>query len=157
MTSLLRYWVPLMVWMVIIFSASADAQSAQRTSRFLEPFLRWLNPDVSAETIEFVRWAIRKMAHLAEYAVLAWLAWRALRKPRRNDPRPWSWKIAGAALGIVVLYAATDEIHQTFVPNRTGALRDVCIDMLGGTLGLLALWCWHRFRTRRCARNEAQT
>ena len=157
MTSFLRYWVPLMVWMVVIFSASADAQSAQRTSRFLEPFLRWFNPDVSPETVELVRWAIRKMAHLAEYAILAWLAWRALRKPRRSDLRPWSWKTAGAALGIVVLYAATDEIHQTFVPNRTGALRDVCIDTLGGALGLLALCAWHGLRNRRRARSKSKT
>jgi VanZ family protein len=157
MTSFLRYWAPLMIWMVLIFSASADAQSAQRTSRFLEPFLRWLNPDISLETIDLVRWAIRKTAHLAEYAILAWLAWRALRKPHRHDPRPWSWKAAGTALGMVILYAATDEIHQRFVPNRTGALRDVCIDTAGGALGLLALWVWHRLRTRRRARNKSET
>lgn len=106
------------------------------TSRFLEPFLRWLNPDISAAAIDTVRWLVRKAAHMSEYAVLAWLWWRALRRPVRNDARPWSWKTAGAAWALTVLYAASDEFHQTFVANRTGSILDVGIDAAGGALGL---------------------
>jgi VanZ family protein len=146
MISFLRYWLPLLVWMAVIFSASADTQSTEHTSRFLEPFLRWLNPNISAEAIDAVRWCVRKTAHMLEFALLAWLVWRALRRPKRLDPRPWSWKIAGATLGIVLLYAATDEFHQGFVPNRTGSIKDVGIDTAGGALGLSLVYFFYQRR-----------
>ena len=149
MVSFVRYWLPLLIWMGVIFSASADTQSTARTSRFLEPFLRWAWPQISPEGIETVRWIVRKAAHVTEYAILAWLWWRALRRPVRHDLRPWSWRVAGLALLAVFLYAATDEWHQSFVPNRTGARLDVMIDTLGGILGLGFLGLLHRRRFAR--------
>ena len=140
MISFLRYWLPLLGWMLVIFSASADTQSTEHTSRFLVPFLRWLTPEIAQETIDTVRWLVRKTAHLTEFAILAWLCWRALRKPIRRDPRPWSWRIAGLAVGAVVLYASSDEFHQSFVRNRTGLVTDVCIDTAGGIIGIGLLW-----------------
>lgn len=148
MMSFLRWWLPLLVWMVVIFSASADAQSTQRTSRFLEPFLRWLWPAISAEGIDVVRWVVRKGAHVTEYAILAWLWWRALSRPARGTARPWSWSTAGWALLAVFLYAATDELHQAFVPNRTGRLMDVIIDTVGGVVGLALIKWWLARRSR---------
>ena len=65
---------------------------------------------------------IRKCAHLTEYAMLALLLWRAVRKPVKNDPRPWIWREARLALLLVVLYAASDEFHQLFVPSRDAAV-----------------------------------
>ena len=146
MISFFRYWLPLLLWMAIIFGASADMKSTEHTSRFLEPFLRWLNPNISVEAIESVRWFVRKFAHLTEFALLAWLAWRALWKPQRKDSRPWSWKTAAVALLFVFLYAVTDEVHQRFVPNRTGSFTDVCLDTAGGALGLVATWLCYRVR-----------
>ncbi len=146
MISFLRYWLPLIVWMALIFSASADAQSTEHTSRFLEPFLRWLKPDISPRAIEAARWCVRKAAHVTEFGLLTWLLWRALRKPKRNDPRPWSWKPALLALSIVVLYAATDEYHQRFVPNRTGSIKDVFIDTTGAVLAIAILRCCYGWR-----------
>src|SRR5215203_2175386 len=140
MTSVLRYWVPLALWLCVIFSASADTQSTARTSRFLEPFLHWLKPDISVETIGLVRLAIRKSAHAAEYAILAWLIWRAFRRPTRGDRRPWSWTLAAGVLVLLILYAISDEWHQSFVPNRTGSATDVCIDTAGGLIGLVLVW-----------------
>ncbi len=146
MISFLRYWLPLLIWMAVIFSASADTQSTAHTSRFLEPFLRWFWPDISPGKIDQVRWVVRKAAHLTEFAVLAWLWWRALRRPTRQNPKPWSWRIAGCVLGAVVLYATSDELHQHFVANRTASVRDVGIDTLGGIAGLGLLWMFYRKR-----------
>ncbi len=146
MISFLRYWLPLLLWMLVIFGASADPQSIAHTSRFLVPILRWFDPDVSQETIDAVRWVVRKGAHMTEYAVLAWLAWRVLRKPIRRDPRPWSWRTAAVALAAAVLYAATDEFHQSFVRGRTGSPVDVGIDTFGSAMGLLFLWVIYRRR-----------
>ncbi len=89
------------------------------------------------------RWCVRKGAHVTEFGVLTALLWRALRKPKRNDPRPWSWKPAMLALGIVMLYAAADEFHQRFVPNRTGSIKDVCIDTAGAVLALTIIRLWY--------------
>jgi VanZ family protein len=141
-----RYWLPLFVWLAVIFSASADAQSTEHTSRFLEPFLRWLNPHISAGALENARWLVRKTAHMTEFGLMAWLTWRALRRPVRNDPRPWAWKPAAATLAIVILYAAADEVHQRFVPNRTPSITDVCIDTAGAVLGLAATQLCYRRR-----------
>jgi len=82
----------------------------------------------------------RKSCHLAEYAILACLLWRAIRKPRRRDPRPWNWAEAGLSLSVVFTYAATDEFHQVFVPNRTALVSDVFIDASGGAAALVLLW-----------------
>ena len=136
----LHYWLPVLVWMVLIFSASADPQSFHHSSMFFEPLMRWLFPAMPPETIAAIHHVFRKTCHLTEYAVLALLFWRALHKPVRNDPRPWRWDEAGLVLAVVFAYAATDEFHQLFVPNRTPLLSDVMIDTSGGAVGLLLLW-----------------
>jgi VanZ family protein len=66
---------------------------------------------------------LRKCAHVTEYAVLAFLLRRAL-------STPWAFVAA-------VAYAASDEVHQTFVRGRHGAPRDVLIDSIGIVIGLL--------------------
>ena len=126
--------------MTLVFSASADAQSYQHSSRLFEPLLRWLFPSLSPMTIGELHHAFRKTCHLAEYAVLAGLLWRALRKPVKHDPRPWRWAEAGLALAVVFAYAASDELHQAFVPTRTPHVSDVLIDTCGGGAALLGLW-----------------
>ena len=60
---------------------------------------------------------LRKLAHVAEYAVLGALLARALPEL--------------AALWAGIAYAASDEVHQSFVPGRFGSLLDVAIDAHG--------------------------
>lgn len=136
----LCYWLPVAAWMVLIFSASADPQSFHRTSSFFEPLIHRLFPLMTPETIATIHHLIRKSCHLIEYAVLALLVWRAVRQPVRQDPRPWRWDEAGLVLAVVFAYAASDEFHQVFVPNRTPLLSDVMTDTSGGAAGLLLLW-----------------
>lgn len=157
MVILLRYWLPLLVWMVLIFSASADSQSVPHSSRILGPLLHWLWPHISDEAVETARWFVRKAAHMTEFAVLAWLWWRVLRRPVRRDPRPWSARTAWLALVCAALYATTDEFHQWFVPNRTASITDVAIDTLGAALGLAALWLLHRRSRRKVRRMNLAT
>lgn len=144
----LRYWLPVLLWCAVIFGFSTDAGSTQRTSRILRPILRWLNPNISDEAIRRVQFGVRKTAHVAEYAVLALLFWRALRKPARNDGRPWNWREAGLAIAFVVAFAISDEVHQRFVPSRQAQVSDVFVDSLGAALGLLALRAYGRWRGR---------
>src|SRR5262245_25427730 len=66
---------------------------------------------------------LRKVAHATEYAILAVLLMRAI---GRELP----------AFALAVLYAVTDEVHQTFVAGRHGAPLDVLVDAVGAALGL---------------------
>ncbi len=81
---------------------------------------------------------LRKLAHMAEYGLLWFLWWRAL-----GYARP------ALAVAITVAYAISDEVHQTFVEGRHGALSDVAIDTLGIGLAGLAVVLRHRRRERR--------
>jgi VanZ family protein len=153
--SFARYWLPVLIWLAVIFSASGDRQSFRHSSRIIAPIVRWLYPDISEESLDEVVTFGRKCAHVTEYAILAMLCWRALRKPRKADPCPWAWREAGWAAGLVALYAATDEIHQCFVPSRYGSPWDVLIDTLGGVLGLLVLWAFFTWR-RASRRTQGQ-
>lgn len=146
---LFKYWLPVLLWMALIFGASADAASSHRSSRIIEPFVRWLLPHLSERNMDAVVFYVRKCAHVTEYGVLALLFWRALRRPVRNDPRPWQTRLAVWVVGLAFLYALTDEIHQRFVPNREGRFHDVLIDTGGAALAMLALWGFVKWRERR--------
>jgi VanZ family protein len=145
----LKNWLPALIWMALIFSASSDVESFAHSSRILAPLLHWLFPQMPDDTMYLIVLIVRKCAHMTEYAVFALLLWRALRKPMKNDPRPWIWREARLALLMVALYAASDEFHQMFVPERTARVTDVLIDTAGGAASLLALWLLGRRRKHR--------
>jgi VanZ family protein len=134
----LKYWLAVLAWMIFIFVGSTDLLSAEHTSRFIGPFLRWLSPDISDAAIGSVQLFVRKCGHLTEYAILAALLCRALR-----PSRPW------IAFVIAALYAALDEFHQSFVTSRTGSPWDVVIDCLGALLGVLLFRAVSRGRNRK--------
>ena len=123
MTQLARQaapWVPPLALMALIFALSS------------------MPADQEDHGILYI--ASRKLAHFAEYALLVALWWRALRT-KVADRRAMA-----LALAITVLYAVTDELHQTFVSGRAGKPLDVGIDTAGA---LTAVWLIARNRTRR--------
>jgi VanZ family protein len=126
----LKYWLPVLAWMILIFIGSSDLMSAEHTSRFIGPFLRWFAPDISDATVASIQFIVRKCAHLTEYAVLAALLWRAF----RQLPLP---RVFGIAFVIAAVFAALDEFHQSFVVSRTGSPWDVMIDCIGALAGLV--------------------
>jgi len=136
----LKYWLPVVLWMGLIFEGSTDVLSSRRTSRFIGPFLRWLVPRMSDETIHAAETVIRKAGHVSEYSLLALLVWRARRRPMKNDPRPWCWREAAFAIFVAAGYAVTDEFHQLFVRSRGASAWDVLLDTLGAAAGVLTLW-----------------
>jgi VanZ family protein len=70
----------------------------------------------------------RKVLHATEYGALCALWWRALRTVTRERPA------LVASFAVAVAYAATDELHQTFVAGRNGSPIDVAIDATGALL-----------------------
>jgi len=135
MKSFLKYWLPLLIWLGVIFVGSTSVMSAEHTSRYVVPFLLWLKPGMSPKTIWIILVVARKCAHIIEYTVLALLLLRALRSAPTLHRK--SLMVFGAVLAFCALFAASDEFHQTFVKSRTPAVRDVLLDVAGALIGLL--------------------
>jgi VanZ like family len=135
MRRFLKYWLPLLIWLGVIFVGSTNIMSAEHTSRYIVPFLLWLKPGMSPHAIWIILVVTRKCAHVTEYAVLAVLLWRALRSVPAL--RTKTLMVFSAVLLGCALFAASDEFHQTFVKSRTPSLRDVVLDVVGALLGVL--------------------
>lgn len=141
-------------WMLIIgsFSAQSGAESgslsrsvAKKVVTVEEKLTRQTYTNEERDTrIEHMQLPIRKLAHMAEYAILAMLltlhlGCYALAKGVKAATNSFYLRLFLAWL-ISAVYAATDEIHQLFVDSRNGSFTDVCIDSAGAFLGLFCLW-----------------
>ncbi len=125
---------PLLIWMAFISFASTGGFSADNTSKFIRPVLRWLFPSSSETDLDWLHFMVRKAGHFLEYALLAFLARRALIESSRQFIRRRWFELA---LLLVVLSALFDEWHQSFEPTRTGSIYDSLIDIAGGLTVLL--------------------
>ena len=117
----LYYWLPVLLWMGVIFVASS-------------------RPSLPCHPNDMVDLVAKKAGHLSEYGALAFLLWRAISKERGRPALP----SFGGAFVLSLLYAISDEFHQTFVPGRTGTLTDVGLDALGALLALGLAWWFSR-------------
>jgi VanZ family protein len=134
-TRFVKYWLPLLLWLGVIFVGSTNLMSAEHTSRFIVPFLRWLKPDISPGTLASIHFIVRKSAHLGEYAVLALLLLRAaifITSLKRSLAT-----LYGSVWIACLVVATTDEFHQAFVASRGALATDILIDSGGAILGLL--------------------
>ena len=86
-----------------------------------------------------------KFLHLIEYAVLGFLlAWTLVNTSLQVFPGfPW---VIG--LSVAVLFGASDEWHQSFVPGRSADVYDWIADGVGSALGVLVMYVWHRFSNK---------
>jgi len=141
-----KYWLPALLWMVAIFTASTDLGSTQHTSRIIGPVLHFFWPSISDQAVHDIQVMVRKIGHLGGYAVLAILVWRA--RHRGIFTRQWSARRAAFAEFICLVYAISDEFHQSFVPTREASIVDVMIDCAGAAAGLLALWIFGKVRAK---------
>lgn len=106
MNSPIMRWILVIVWMGVIFAFSHQANSSEKTAVVFGGF------NIFA----------RKLGHISEFGVLFLLLRFALRK---------HLELKKATLGAVllaVLYAASDEWHQSFVPGRSACIEDVMLD-----------------------------
>jgi len=133
----LRRYGPLVFWIGLIWFASSQEFSAGNTSRIIGPLLLWLFPNIAETQIAMVHSVTRKAAHFVEYAILAFLARRAFVSSGRSFiQRNWF----ALSLVVVIVVALMDELHQSFVPSRTGSIYDSAIDIVGGLTMLLLTW-----------------
>ena len=100
-------WLLVILWMAVIFYFSSQ-------------------PDLKSSLPSIWDTVFRKIAHMSEYFVLAYLFAQALKNYKL------SFKIIILLTSFFsVLYAISDEFHQSFVIGRQGSLRDVLIDSAG--------------------------
>jgi VanZ family protein len=118
----LARWLAVALWMAIIFAFSAQS----RLPSAPQPWLDFL---------------FKKSAHFMVFATLAALFWRAF----EWRPRAWIWSWL-----LTVIYAISDEWHQSFVAGRHPQATDVLIDACGAATALLVVWLVQR-RTEKLA------
>ncbi len=137
----------LCVMVVIFWFSSRDGSTSQAQSNgFIYMFLsRFLSDGISAALSNFVR----KCAHFSVYALLGAFVCGALVSKKPNIT---SFCLAEI---ICMFYAATDEIHQYFVPGRACRLFDVALDSLGALFGIAVamLICFAVYK-RSCKKQE---
>ena len=131
----MRYWLPPLLWMALIWGVSSNLGSVDNTAGPFAWILTALFPWATVAQIELAHSVIRKFGHLTEYAILAALWFRALYAGRRLP----STQSALAALAISVAWAIADEVHQSFVPSRSASALDVLFDSTGAALILFVV------------------
>jgi VanZ family protein len=145
-------YAPLFIWIGVIFFLSSGQGASTRTSLIIRPILEFLFPTAPEETLQLYHGFIRKCAHLTEYGVLGLLACRAFVNTSGASFRKYFYVLAAV---LVLLVASTDELNQSFNPDRTGSPTDVLIDLAGGVCGILVFKLWTRRRARKSALREA--
>ena len=110
----IKYWLPTLAWAILIFSFSSQ-------------------PTLTTSQIYWQDFVVKKSAHLFVYAVLAVLIYRSFNLSTHYS----RLYLLLFTVTITILYAVTDEFHQTFTLGREPTLRDVLIDIAGGLTGLM--------------------
>ena len=135
-----------LLWMAFIFYKSSQPYTVQDIRPSLANWIpQWLADGLpimefhyngqlitSALPYDFIEFFIRKAAHVGAFAGLAWLAIHTL---RMMEWRRTTAVVIGALF--TLLYAISDEWHQTFVAGRTGHAIDVGVDSIGIALVII--------------------
>lgn len=104
---------PAFLWAALIFTLSSQE----------------MLPGLTLSVPDFI---LKKMGHIFVYAVLYILMMRGFEEIGYSISKSWK-----TAMVICLLYAITDELHQSTVPGRTGTAKDVGFDFLGISLAFL--------------------
>ncbi len=127
-----------LLWMVMIFLLSNEeaVKSSKKSDgliiKSVELFTgKSLSDQEKEKVLKYLVFPVRKCAHLSLYLILGILVISLLREYMVINT-----KLVLLSLLICFLYACSDEIHQLFVPGRSGEARDVLIDTLGACLGV---------------------
>jgi len=135
-------WVPVLLWMLIIFSLSAqpamesNGLSKNVTKIIIEIIGKIIPFDIESSTaadlVSQFNHIVRKFAHFSAYLILGILVINAFRKCGIKG-----YKLFAFSIIFCVVYASSDEIHQLFVPGRGCQLKDVIIDSMGALTGIV--------------------
>jgi VanZ family protein len=142
----LKAWIAAILWLILIAIESSALLSARNTSRILYPVLHYLF-GLDWDRFEVWHFYIRKSGHVLGYGTLSILLFRAWRAtlPVLGGVK-WTFRWANIAILGTALVASLDEWHQSFLPSRTGTVRDVVLDACAGIAAqLLIFLCLKKF------------
>jgi VanZ family protein len=144
----LKAWIALILWLIVIAIESTAYLSSQNTSRFLYPLLHFLF-GIEYARFEPFHFFLRKAGHVFGYGLLSILFFRAFREtlPAVSGAR-WTFRWANIAVLGTALVASLDEWHQSYIPTRTGTVHDVILDTCAGIAAQLALFLYQWKRNR---------
>lgn len=143
-------YIILILWMILIFWFSNQSGNVSgkmsdgiifEVIRFIESLFRIsLGNEKFIVTFAFV---IRKVAHFSLYFVLG-ILWMILLKEYRVS----LGKQVIYALLFCIIYACSDEIHQLFIPGRSGNLIDTMIDTTGSLCSILPIYLFKKYKNK---------
>jgi VanZ family protein len=132
----LKIWTPALAGVAIIATESTPTFSAANTSSWLRPIAERFFGHISTPAWEEVNHLLRKTGHFSFYGLLCVLFVRGwlLTFARNPSIRTSVWRRRSWAAGVlsIFLVASADELHQSFLPSRTGLFSDVLLDTAGG-------------------------
>lgn len=116
--------------MVIIFIFSHDSGSIStiKSNILVDRFYNIFNFNINRKLLTKL---IRKSAHISLYALLGFSV--------SNYLIDFNKKIYINSILFILIYSISDEVHQLFIPNRSGSIIDILIDLIGGIIGII-LW-----------------
>lgn len=129
---------------IFVFSNEVADKSSNTSAKVIESAVKIVEPKITQEKlslkVSILQPIIRKCAHYTLYLILGFFTYNLIRTRKKNILKNKENTII--TYGIIAqcfctLYAITDEIHQTFIPGRSGEVRDVLIDSIGAFTGIL--------------------
>ena len=118
----------LIIWMIFIFVMSSF--SATESTNQSNIIVTIISSTINISNPHLLTVTIRKLAHLIEYLILGILSYNVFKKSNKN--------IHISTL-VCFLYAISDEIHQIFIPGRSGQITDILIDTIGALIGIIII------------------
>ena len=88
-------------------------------------------PSADSININELNLLVRKTTHIIVFGILACLLYKSLESFRFSYGLAWL---------LTVVYAITDEWHQSFMPGRVAAYQDVLFDSFGALVALVTLF-----------------
>ena len=145
---IIKVWLPSAVWLAVIALESTNLGSAEHTGRILYPIFHFLF-NMNPESFTVWHMFLRKTGHVVGYftlSVLLFCSWRAT-FPRLSTR--WCLQWATVALLSTALVAMLDEWHQSYLPSRTGTIRDVLLDSAAALIAQIAVFGILRMQSSR--------
>lgn len=122
-----------MSFLIFYFSSQNGTESGNLSFEFFQML------GLSFEQIDKIHFLGRKMAHVTEYFILTILTARVIKVTKLKN------KILLTFI-YPLLFAASDEFHQTFIPGRSGQITDVFVDSIGIILAIALIVIFKYFQ-----------
>lgn len=124
-------------WLSLIFffsnqNGELSSQSSSLVVNIVNSFLQLFNPSIDISIYPVATFIIRKFAHMFLYFILYLITYYMMYQFKIE-------KRKSLALFFCFFYAITDEVHQLFINERSGQIKDVLIDTSGSLIAVLLI------------------